>query len=280
MTWNHGRELKSFTKNNVTTTYNYDSNGMRVRKNSSDGNTQYYYDSNNNLIALCYTPTTGTKKVLNFFYDSEGSPVSFQVNSLEKYFYVKNLQGDIEKIVDVFGEVLVTYTYDAWGNILDVTDNSTNNLSTLNPLRYRGYAYDAESGFYYLQSRYYDPQTGRFLNADETQYLGVTKTALSCNLFAYCENNPVENIDPIGFFSIPRWTVSFAIDAAIWAIFSAGATTFAVLTQPVKAVARYAGQAFIKARMKKILFGFANTLARVIVKVAKVLLPVVKKMVG
>ena len=71
-------------------------------------------------------------------------------------------------------------------------------LSNVNPFTYRGYCYDYDIGMYYLQSRYYDPEVGRFINADDTNYLNATGTVLGCNLFAYCENDPVNNVDPKG----------------------------------------------------------------------------------
>lgn len=88
------------------------------------------------------------------------------------------------------------------------------------------------------------------------------------------------NVDPTGYFSIPRSLIVLGIDAVIWAVFSAGATTFAFLTQPVKAMARYAGKAVIKAKMMGILRGFTNTMTTAIVKVSKFLVPVIKKAVG
>ena len=91
----------------------------------------------------------------------------------------------------------MNYSYDAWGNILWTEDESGINLSSLNPYRYRGYYYDTETGLYYLNSRYYDPRTGRFINADEIEYLGAD-AEFSCNLYAYCANNPVMYIDVTG----------------------------------------------------------------------------------
>ena len=92
----------------------------------------------------------------------------------------------------------------AWGRIIATT--GTNAAVVLNPLRYRGYIYDNETNLYYLQSRYYDPTTGRFLNADDINYLGATGTVLSCNLFAYCENDGVNNSDISGYFGTPiQW---------------------------------------------------------------------------
>ena len=91
---------------------------------------------------------------------------------------------------------VVAYTYDAWGNILTQTDTSGRNLAKLNPFRYRGYVYDEETGLYYLQSRYYDPGVGRFINADSQ--LNQKDGILGYNMFAYCHNNPIMYSDPTG----------------------------------------------------------------------------------
>ena len=95
---------------------------------------------------------------------------------------------------------MVEYRYDAWGKLLSTTGSLSSTLGEDNPIRYRGY-YDTETGLYYLQSRYYDPDTGRFINADDVAFLGATGTALSCNLFAYCESNPINRVDNNGFWS-------------------------------------------------------------------------------
>ena len=96
---------------------------------------------------------------------------------------------------------MVEYTYDAWGNILKEKSNVTPSYATVkefNPFRYRGYVYDTDTGLYYLQSRYYDPTTGRFINADDTAFIGSSGTVLSCNIFVYCENNPANLYDYTG----------------------------------------------------------------------------------
>ena len=97
---------------------------------------------------------------------------------------------------------MVTYTYDEWGKILSVTGTLANTVGQMNPIRYRGYYYDVETGLYYLQSRYYDPETGRFINADG-QISGVGGDILGYNMFAYCMNNPVNMSDPSGHW--PKW---------------------------------------------------------------------------
>ena len=111
-----------------------------------------------------------------------------------------NLQGDIEKIYDATGEVVVTYIYDAWGKLISIEDDTTNNIGTKNPLRYRGYYYDTETGFYYLQSRYYDPEICRFINADSLLIAGDDYIQ-GTNRYAYCYNNPVMYSDPTGYMT-------------------------------------------------------------------------------
>ena len=133
---------------------------------------------------------------------------------------------------------------------------------------------------YYLQSRYYNPVVGRFVNADEAGFSCTTTSAAQSNAFVYCENRIISNSDPSGYFSIPRALITFGIDTIIWTAFSAGAAAFSLLTQPVKAVARSAGKAFIKSKMLGILRGFSKTLANAIVRIAKFLVPIIQKAVG
>lgn len=181
----------------------------------------YSYDGTN---IVAQEVTNGTSLDYEyFFYDASGSPVGMNYLG-NNYLFKKNLQGDI---IEIWGTAdgssrsdfrkLVTYTYDAWGNITSMVDTTDNwyRVGTANPFRYRGYYYDNESGLYYLQSRYYDPKVGRFINADEATYLGASGTVLGCNLFAYCENNHVTNIDPDGHFVI---TTTMLICAGIGAL--------------------------------------------------------------
>ena len=117
------------------------------------------------------------------------------------YLYRKNIQGDITHIYDIRADgsliQVAHYAYDAFGNVKELQENSA--ISKLNPFRYRGYYYDSETKLYYLISRYYDPETGRFISADGIEYLDP-ETLGGLNLYAYCGNNPVMNVDPTGHF--------------------------------------------------------------------------------
>ena len=190
-TWKNGRWLSTTTLSDGTKiTYRYNANGMRTQKKVGSKVTDYYYDSNNNLIAEKTDNAT-----LFFYYDTENSPVALSYNG-KMFYYVKNLKGDIVKILDEDGISYASYVYDSWGNILDEKGEPI--LRRLNPLRYRGYVYDEDTAMYYLRSRYYDPTTGRFINADDTAYIGSSGTVLSCNIFVYCENNPINLYDYTG----------------------------------------------------------------------------------
>ena len=114
------------------------------------------------------------------------------------------------RIVDATGSVVANYSYDAWGKVT----NSGNIVGLYNPIRYRGYYYDTDTGFYYLQSRYYDPTIKRFISADDASLLGANGDFTSLNLYAYCGNNPVARSDDGGTF----WNV--VIGAAIGGISS------------------------------------------------------------
>ena len=120
------------------------------------------------------------------------------INDGSQYYFVKNLQGDVVQIRSIYGTVVVEYTYDAWGNVLSITGMYADTLGVNNPIRYRGYYQDFETGFYYLQSRYYDPAVRRFINADG--YINANDDLLGYNMYAYCGNNPVNRNDDGGEF--------------------------------------------------------------------------------
>lgn len=150
--------------------------------------------------------------IMDFIYDNQGLPfaLNYSTNNGSSFttYYVLNLQGDVVKLVDGGGTSVASYAYDAWGNIL----SSSGSKAEINPLRYRGYYYDTETGFYYLQSRYYDPVTHRFINADS--YSSTGQGIIGYNMFAYCNNSPVIQADHTGEFGLLT-LVSAVVSAAV-----------------------------------------------------------------
>ena len=146
--------------------------------------------------------------MIHYYYDDAGV-AGFEYNG-QKYVYRKNLQGDIVAILDECGCTRGTYEYDAWGNIIW---QGGSELLTINPFRYRGYYYDEETGLYYLNSRYYDPETGRFISPDSLDYL-EPETCNGLNLYAYCGNNPVMFVDPNGCFAISTFIIGLLASGA------------------------------------------------------------------
>ena len=155
---------------------------------------QYIYAGGKLLRETISNGTTA--KTLDFTYDNVGMPYSLIYNNgttTTTYYYITNLQGDVMYLVDASGNEAAAYDYDPYGKVI----TSTGDLAEINPLRYRGYYYDTETGFYYLQSRYYDPEICRFINADSYTSTGVGY--LGYNMFAYCNNNPISNSDSDGY---------------------------------------------------------------------------------
>ena len=195
-TWQNGRQLASLTFLDKTTTYAYDADGKRTSKTVDGVTTEFFYAGD-----ILAGQKTGDN-VLMWIYDNNGAYIGFTYNGVE-YYYVYNLQGDVEAITDASGAIVAKYGYDTWGEVqYEANYNGTVNIAQINPIRYRGYYYDSERGLYYLNSRYYDPFMCRFLNADGA-VSGVGGDVQGYNLFAYCMNNPVNMNDTDGNW--PKW---------------------------------------------------------------------------
>lgn len=189
-TWEAGRQLASMVKETTNLSFKYNDAGIRTQKTVNGVTTKYYL--NGDKVTL---EEKGTDKIY-YTYDIAGDLVSMNLNWVE-YFYIRNAQGDITGLWDKAGTEVVTYTYDSWGKVISTTGELASTVGEKNPYKYRGYRYDSETGFYYLQSRYYNPDWGRFINADALG--GEAGKLLSHNVFAYCKNNPVNLFDPDGY---------------------------------------------------------------------------------
>ena len=190
LTW-EGRKLLSIKKtDNTVINYTYNADGIRTKKTVGSNTTEYFLDGSTILAEK-----TGNN-VIWYIYDTGGELLGFTYNGTP-YYYLKNMQGDVYKIVDANGTVVGSYTYDPWGKVIDDDDGP---MVDINPIRYRSYYYDSETGMYYLQSRYYDPEMGRFINADSLVSTG--QGLLGNNMFAYCNNNPVSMKDISGKYPV------------------------------------------------------------------------------
>ena len=278
-TYDNLDRLTSVTTNNETTSYSYNSNNELIT--SLSDNRQYYYSGNritsitledNSIINFTYDylgrrlTKNDTKYVyfnnllveehnrsyrLKFLYDEYDNLYGFYYND-ECYFYLKNSLGIIYAIIDQNGNKVVEYTYDPWGKVLSIA-SSNDVIKDVNPFIYKSYYYDRETGLYWLSSRLYDPVIGKFLTRDDINYLDIYSFN-SLNLYAYCGNDPVMNIDPSGH--MPEWLQGLAIGLAIvGAVLVIGAVT--VLTCGVGTLAGTMAGALIYGAAQGIAIGAA-----------------------
>ena len=228
LTWSKGRQLTNYNG----TTFGYDGQGQRTSK----GNIIYTYGSDGQLLKQ----SDGWE----FLYDNGGVMGFIYGNTTDdnRYLYRKDILGNITGILDKNGKIIVKYKYDAWGNhaavclnlkdgreeFCDITDETISftgkyatykTLAEKNPFRYRSYYYDTETDMYYLKTRYYDPEIGRFITIDDVSYL-APDTINGLNLYAYCGNNPIMRVDPTGQFFVTFLLLSIGIGAVIGGTFA------------------------------------------------------------
>ncbi|MEA5015627.1 MAG: DNRLRE domain-containing protein [Candidatus Limiplasma sp.] len=216
--WKAGRMLHSMVRDGVDAQFTYDHTGLRAKKSVNGVDTLY------TLNGKRITHMRKGPVQMHFFYDAQGRPAMVRYNDTD-YAYLQNLQGDVTGIVDMTGTIVVEYRYDAWGKPVATTGSMAETLGYDNPFRYRGYVYDEETGLFWVSTRYYNPEWGRFINADTL--LGKTGALLSHNAFAYCMNNPVNNVDPDGKAAIgaaaagpPGWLIGVVLGLIFIAVIS------------------------------------------------------------
>lgn len=205
MSWINGRQLSMYSDSINTTNYIYNEKGIRICKKFNNVETRYYLEGNKIIFEK-----TGDN-TLYYIYNAVGNLIGFKYNDV-LYYYIKNLHQDIIGILDENFNKVASYEYDTFGNIISIKDsnniditNNSSHIANINPFRYRSYYYDKESNLYYLNSRYYNPLWGRFLNADEI--INGNADALGNNLFLYVSNNFINYRDEdgkglFGFFAV------------------------------------------------------------------------------
>ena len=211
LTWEKGRQLKSFDN----TQYTYNANGIRTSK-TVNGFVHTFVLDGTKILKESWNGNT-----IIPMYDNEDCVCGIICNDVPYYFF-KNLQGDVIAIVNKDAETVAKYTYDAWGVCTIESDISASNIASVNPFRYRGYYYDSEIGMYYLQTRYYNPAVGRFVNADESAILFLSNTkqnTFDLNLFMYCSNDPIILIDKTGYVgeaAVVVFTIKYGTGLSGW----------------------------------------------------------------
>ena len=226
-----GKRLKEVTKNNKTSYFYYDEEGYLIKKIDGNGKVTSFIYENGNLLYL-----KKDNDNFDFLYDENNLLYGFILNKSDIYYYLRDIFNNILGILDSQGQIIVSYEYDAFGKIINTKDSSSIQLGSINPFKYKGYYYDEEIGLYYLISRFYDPSVGRFINSDSIGYLD-----LSCvnglNLYAYCENDPINKVDPTGhdWNRVTFWAglllIATAVEAIVVSVATFGlATPLAMMT--------------------------------------------------
>ena len=208
--WEEGRQLAGVTNYDVT--YKYNQDGIRISK--EENGFRYEYDLDGTQIVRECQYNISTNNLVaerKYYYDANGTISSAKVyyygysgneeQIVYDFYFRTNIFGDVIAIYNGNGDCLASFAYDAWGNFTETFPTSSyeeRDQAKAIPFRYRGYYYDTKTGFYYLNSRYYDPSIGRFINADGLSYLGANGDLNGYNLYAYCSNNPVMFVDPNG----------------------------------------------------------------------------------
>ena len=220
-TWQNGRQLASVSMNGGAMVYSFEYNDSGVRTSKTVNGIEHVYTLNGSQIVTESWVQNNVEYFIVYLYDESGAPIGMQYRTsayawgvFDNFFFEKNLFGDIVAIYNEAGNKIGSYKYDAWGACAVSVESTASTLEKkvvryYNPFRYRGYYYDTDTGFYYLQSRYYNPQWGRFLNADG--YINANGDLIGFNMYAYCSNNPVMYVDYSGEDAIFYWASTLPI---------------------------------------------------------------------
>ncbi|WP_050615352.1 RHS repeat domain-containing protein [Bacillus testis] len=234
----------------VIAEYGYDEKGNRDFSKDSNGITFYQYGAADQVL---YEMDNNLKITKEYTYDDNGVPVTLIYKGVS-YYYLTNYHGDVLGLTDKDGNLVASYSYDAWGNIL----SQDGELAEVNPYRYAGYRYDEDTKLYYLLSRYYNANDGRFITKDS--FKGDLKQPLSLNLYAYTENNPVKYVDPNGYRKIISIKLAGAIFNTIIGL-AVGAGVLGIQSYIIKKGAKAAARVFTRTIVSRLQAWGAKKLA-------------------
>ena len=210
--WDNGRSLSYMDNGTNEIGYAYNEEGYRISK-TVNGNTTYYIYDHDNVIY-----EKSDDYLIYYIYGKDSELIGFKFDEgydLEVYYYIRDGLNNIIGIVNSCGDILVTYTYDAYGNIISIGGCEAETIGEINPYRYRGYRYDIETGLYYLNSRYYDPEIGRFISSDDISMIPEYAVGVNYNLYSYAYGNPIKYLDPNGNAGLMIGGITISIGAII-----------------------------------------------------------------
>ena len=197
--WTKGSLLAKVTGDSLEAAYTYDASGIRTSKTVNGVKTEYL-TAGGSILA-----EKKNGKWQQYLYDGSGQLMAIRYKGAD-YYYIRDGLMCITGLVDANGGAVVNYRYDSWGKLISITGSMAGTLGKDNPYRYKGYYYDDETGMYYLKSRYYQPEICRFISADELTTLSVGQgNFIQYNLYIYCLNNSINQIDEDGHLSLPNW---------------------------------------------------------------------------
>lgn len=210
--WGRGRQLISVQKDGTNIKYFYDENGYRTKKIVDEKATYFVYDE----AKVIYEKTDDY--LIYYIYGLDDELMGFGIEGCDDvgtYYYMKDGLNNIIAIADSSGDFVVTYDYDAYGNILEIQGDKALTIGKINPYRYRGYRYDNETGLYFLNSRYYNPVLGRFINADDISMVQQYAENVNYNLYSYAYANPIKYTDNDGNSAITIGGITIGIGKII-----------------------------------------------------------------
>ena len=193
-----GRRLAKIQKGGKVHDFEYNDQGLRIKKTVTESgtsvSTRYFYDGTKLVAEI------SPERRLDFLYDENDRLYGFVLDKTAMYFYVRDTLENILGVIDSAGNLVVQYAYNAWGKNLGITGTLATTIGACNPFRYKGYHFDSDTGMYYCHTRYYVPDWCRWLCGDNFYFI-KTDDLKSTNLFAYCQNDPINKQDESGCFA-------------------------------------------------------------------------------